>query len=267
MADLTDIESITKDYSWNKFLEIVENKSKYKYKDVRVDIDWTRTKFVASDPNFNSIGNGHVSGKPMKGKIPPQLIEIPKAQEIYRSVYVNRTEGEQEHSISMQRSTKSICKAYVNKGYTKGINVGLKLAVPGEVANATANFGYSVNVTDNSEESTEQTMTWGSDCKVKVPRNKQVSAKISITEKEYNASFQMKTTIYGTVHIAIHSRLDDKFLFSLDAPFVEIMRWYCHKEGAFRDCTIKDKEVDWDVSGNCYFRFGVEQTVEIQPSL
>ncbi|XP_061183076.1 uncharacterized protein LOC133191345 [Saccostrea echinata] len=247
MAELTDLETIVKDYAWNTFSRVSEKK--LDYKEARIDIDWSRTKFVASKPTFGSVG----------------MEDLPTAQEIYRSTYVNGTNEDQEHSISMQRSTKSTCKAYVTKGYTKGVNVGLKLAVPGDVANLTTAFGYSVNITDNSEESKEETMTWGSDCKVRVPKQKKVTANISVTEKEYNAAFQMKTTIYGTVHVAIHNRIDDRLVQSIDAPFVEIMRWYCKNNG-FGGCTIKGKEVTWDVTGNCYFRFGVEQRVETQPS-
>mmetsp|Transcript_29361 Transcript_29361/g.47099 ORF Transcript_29361/g.47099 Transcript_29361/m.47099 type:complete len:265 (+) Transcript_29361:51-845(+) len=263
MAEITDIEDIVKDYAWNIYMKTSNGNRKVDYDEARFDIDWSRTKFVSSKPEFQKIDN---NGQQVpRGKIPAQLAETPTSQEIYRSTYTNKTNGEQEHAISMHRSTKSTCKAYITKGYTKGINVGLKLAVPGDVANITPSFGYSVNITENSEETTEKTIDWGSDCKVKVPKGQKVSAKISVVEKNYSATFQMTTSIYGTVHVAIHSRSDDRFLQSIDTPFTNIMRWYSEKNGGYGQYTIKPKEVEWKVSGNCDFRFGVEQQVEIQP--
>lgn len=262
MAELTDIEDIVKDYAWN--VQATSGNERLDYKEARFDINWARTKFVSSNPEFEVIEDSSYGKQNLKGKSPGRFGEESKTQVIYQSTYVNNTNGEHEQSISMQRSTKSICKAFVTKGYTKGINVGLKLAVPGDVANLTTSFGYSVNLTDNSEESTEETMTWGSDCKVKVAKGQKMSAKISVTEKEYNALFRMKTSIYGTVHVAIHSRADDRLVRSIDAPFTEIMRWYCQNRG-FGAVSIKGNKVEWEVTGECFFRFGVEQTVEIQP--
>lgn len=262
MAELHDIEDIVKDYSWNNPKDR-DNKG-LEYEKVRLDINWARVKFVSTTPEFEAIDGNSYGEQNRKGKPAGRFGEEPNAQVIYQSTYVNNTNGEHEQNISMQRSTKSICKAYVTKGYTKGINVGLKLAVPGDVANLTTSFGYSVNLTDNSEESSEETMTWGSDCKVKVPKGQRMSAKISVTEKEYNAKFRMKTSIYGTVHVAIHSRADDRLVRSIDAPFTEIMRWYSQNRG-FGACSIKGNKVEWEVTGECFFRFGVEQTVEIQP--
>lgn len=262
MAEITDLEEMVQDYAWNVHAT-TENET-LDLKEARFDINWARTKFVSSTPEFEAIdSNSYVKQNP-KGKSAGRFGEEPNAQVIYQSTYVNNTNGEHEQNISMQRSTKSICKAFVTKGYTKGINVGLKLAVPGDVANLTTSFGYSVNLTDNSEESTEETMTWGSDCKVKVPKGQRMSAKISVTEKEYNANFRMKTSIYGTVHVAIHSRADDRLIRSIDAPITEIMRWYSQKRGV-GSCSIKGNKVEWEVTGECFFRFGVEQTVEIQP--
>lgn len=263
MADIIDIEEIVKDYAWNVYKKI--RNERFDVKEARFDINWSRAKFVSSNPEFEVLDdNINWKQNPPKGKSAAKFGEESKAQVIYQSTYVNKTNGEHEQNISMQRSTKNICKAFVTKGYTKGINVGLKLAVPGDVANLTTSFGYSVNLTDNSEESTEETMTWGSDCKVKVPKGQKMCAKISVTEKEYKATFRMKTTIYGTVHIAIHSRADDRLVQSIDAPVTEIMKWYCEERG-FGDCSIKGKGVEWGINGKCFFRFGVEQTVEIQP--
>lgn len=54
------------------------------------------------------------------------------------------------------------------KGYIKGINVGFKLVVLGDVVNFIIFFGYFVNFIDNLEELIEEIMIWGFDCKVKV---------------------------------------------------------------------------------------------------
>lgn len=57
------------------------------------------------------------------------------------------------------------------KGYIKGINVGFKLVVLGDVVNFIIFFGYFVNLIDNLEELIEEIMIWGFDCKVKVLKN------------------------------------------------------------------------------------------------
>lgn len=54
------------------------------------------------------------------------------------------------------------------KGYIKGINVGFKLVVLGDVVNFIIFFGYFVNLIDNLEELIEEIVIWGFDCKVKV---------------------------------------------------------------------------------------------------
>lgn len=57
------------------------------------------------------------------------------------------------------------------KGYIKGINVGFKLVVLGDVVNFIIFFGYFVSLIDNLEELIEEIMIWGFDCKVKVLKN------------------------------------------------------------------------------------------------
>lgn len=57
------------------------------------------------------------------------------------------------------------------KGYIKGINVGFKLVVLGDVVNFIIFFGYFVNLIDNLEELIEEIVIWGFDCKVKVLKN------------------------------------------------------------------------------------------------
>ena len=57
MAEITDIEDIVKDYAWNIYMKTSNGNRKVDYDEARFDIDWSRTKFVSSKPEFQKIDN------------------------------------------------------------------------------------------------------------------------------------------------------------------------------------------------------------------
>lgn len=67
----------------------------------------------------------------------------------------------------------------------------------------------------------------------------------------------MKISIYGIVYVVIYSRVDDRFIRFIDVYIMEIMRWYS-QEREFGFYSIKGNKVEWEVIGECFFRFGVE---------
>jgi hypothetical protein len=68
----------------------------------------------------------------------------------------------------------------VKNGYTTGFNLGLTLALPGEVASATADFGRSVTLERTEEKTNEKVQCWSVDSHIPTPAATNTKARVEV---------------------------------------------------------------------------------------
>ncbi|XP_046367534.1 uncharacterized protein LOC124142887 [Haliotis rufescens] len=244
-SDMIDIEEKVKIWGWETFMKTrSKDHAKLKYEDVQVEVNWNRVRFVSSTPEFTD----RVS------------LEKPNSQIVFRSKYENWTAHEQEHSFHTERTTVSCCTTEVSKGFTKGFHLEVKLGLPEEVASATAGFGREVNMETTEENTKEEAMTWSINSSIKVPPKHRTIAELVVKEQEFNASFKMQVKIKGRVLVVVTNlRENNCFVQSIEGDFADIMK----RENERKGFVIEKRLVTFDLSGNCKFRFGVEQHVQL----
>ncbi|OWF52400.1 uncharacterized protein LOC110447870 [Mizuhopecten yessoensis] len=248
MANIADIEEIVQTWAWTAFQKTrSKDVSKLKLEDVKLDVNWSRVRFFRSEPEFSD----------------GQMVELPNSQIVFTSTFINNTEQDQEHSFKTERTTTSVSTVTVSKGYSKGFNLELKLALPEEVAAVTAGFGREVNM-DNTEESAhEESITWAVDSTVKVPRKTTTTAEMVVKEKQFNSNYRMPVKIRGTVIVAVLNLKDNNsFVQSVEGDFSVIMGDELKR--ARSGYQVENKTVTFLVEGSCKFRFGVEQRVQLK---
>lgn len=249
MANLIDLEEIAKTWAWTAFMKTrSKDLSKLKYDDVRLEVNWSRVRFVSDGEEY--------SDKKME--------DIPTAQIVFQSTFINNcAETEQEHSFQTERTTSCVSTTNITKGFTKGFNVELKLGLPEEVAGITAGFGRETNMETGFEDTQEKSLTWSVNSTIKVPAKTRTTAIMEVKEKEFCANYAMKVKVRGIVLVSITNIRDNNaFIQSVEGDFSELMKDEA-KKGA-KGFVVENRTVTWDIEGNCKFRFGIEQSIRLE---
>lgn len=248
MANVLDLEDIAKTWAWTNFLKVrTKENSKLSFQDVQMTVNWSRVRFVTEKPEYED-------------KI---MVEIPKAQVVFRSTFHNDTELEQEHSFQTERTTACVSTTSIEKGFTKGFNVELKLGLPQEVAEITAGFGREVNMQTGFEDTTENSLTWAVNSTIRVKGNHSATADLVVRESEFNANYKMSVKIRGIVIVSLTNIKDNNsFIQSFEGDFAQMMKDE-QKKGT-SGFTIEGRTVHWPIEGKCSFRFGVEQQIKLK---
>jgi len=247
MNNIEDLEEIVQSWAWNTFLETrSKDHSKLRLKEVKLEVNWSRVRFVCDNPDYTD----------------QNMSDIPKSQIVFKSSFLNSTNTEQEHSFQTERTTSCVSTTTMSKGFTKGFNVELKLALPQEVAEITAGFGREVSMESGQEDTQEQSITWAVDSTIKVPPKHRTTAEMVVREKEFNAKYVMTVKIRGIVLVTVLSLRDNNsFVQSIEGDFSQIMKDEA-KRGR-QGFQVEGRTVTWVVNGSCKFRFGVEQQIQL----
>ncbi|XP_069133503.1 uncharacterized protein [Argopecten irradians] len=247
MSNIADIEQIVQSWAWTAFQKTrSKDVSKLKLEDVKLDVNWSRVRFLPCQPEFSD----------------GRMVEMPNSQVVFTSTFVNSTDQEQEHSFKTERTTTSVSTVTVSKGYSKGFNLELKLALPEEVAAVTAGFGREVNMDNTEESSHEESITWAVDSTVKVPAKHTTTAKMVVKEKQFTSSYKMAVRIRGIVIVSVLNVKDNNsFVQSLEGDFSVVMSDELKRGRS--GYQVENKTVIFNVEGSCKFRFGVEQRVQL----
>ena len=116
--DVVDIEDILKNWAWTAFQKSYgKDAQKYKYNNVKLEIKWNRMEIVSLEPEYINAQRNV--------KNDPQIV--------FNSTYENLTSTTQNNSFTTERTTTSTCTTWVEKGFTKGVNVEVKLAIPNDI--------------------------------------------------------------------------------------------------------------------------------------
>ena len=244
-SNVTDIEEIVKTWAWTSFVKTRgKDFQKLKYDEVKMEINWSRTRFTPSPPTYSETA----------------MVDYPNSKVVFTSRFENNTDTEQEHSFTTERTTSCTSTTSISKGYTKGFNVELKIGLPDDVASATAGFGREVNVESATEETTDHSITWSVDSNVKVPPKTKTVAKMVVEEKEFTGKFSLNVKIGGMVIVSFYNIKDNNnFIHVTEGDISQIVQ----DAKGYSGYRVEDRTIIWEVEGTSKFRFGVEQRVTL----
>jgi len=242
--EVIDLEEIVKDRAWNFYKRIRKFWQPKHLDDVNIIFDWSGVSFVPDETKFD------------EKEIGPEL-KPEQHVTIFKSVFENKSEREQMHSLKAERQTVAICKSSLTKGFTKGRNVGLTLQAPQNIV--TASVGYSKGFTVTSvEESTDQkTLTWTIEGSLTVAPNSELTAEVHIKEKRCKYDFTTRVAIRGKVVAKIYD-LQNKFLIAYTGDMNTILAKLSDKL-QHMNLKIDGETVFLDIAGQSKFNFGTQQ--------
>ncbi|XP_041365966.1 uncharacterized protein LOC121380974 [Gigantopelta aegis] len=248
MTSLTDIDEIVKTWAWDTFSKTTSGK-KLNFKQVRLDVVWDKVRFRSEEPIFQK--KKHAA--------------LPHPQTLMVSTFTNRTEQVQEHTLRTERQTVSTCKTSITNGFTKGYNLGLTLAVPNDVLQATVGYGKEVTVQNSEEDTILRSITWSIDSTVKAQPRRETTAKLEVQVHEYSANFRVNVHITGTVLVNIFDIVENKVQMTVENDIATVLYDARRRntEQIPREVDFNRRDVTWPVSGVVDFNYGVSQNIEV----
>lgn len=244
--DVVDIEVILKDWAWTAFQKANSKESqKLKYNDVKLEVKWNRIDISCLEPEYiNKDRNVHED-----------------SQVVFNSTYENCTSAPQDNSFTTERSTTSTCTIFVEKGFTKGINVELKLAVPNDLMEVTTGFGKEVHMNKGTEQTQEKHLTWTANSSIRVREGYRVTASLEVQEESFTADFNMKVRISGRALVVLTNMRDNNsFLYSVEGDITQILYDKLGREEYF---IREGRALVWTVKGKCQFCYGIKQHIRL----
>jgi len=176
---------------------------------------------------------------------------------VFKTTYANTTNSEMEYNLNTQRTTRNTTSMRLTKGITQSGHVGLKLKLPGDIAELEGGYSREVMMEKGIEKTQEEEMTWSANTVIKVPPKTNTTVSLVIQETEYNGDFRARATFHGKVLIIIYH--DDLELCRFSVKnFKEMLN-----ESVGFSYDPQNGCVSFDVIGKCYCRFGMEQKIEI----
>ena len=237
-ADIIDLEEAVETWAWKAYNKTCSGKV-LKLKDIRMDINWSAVSFVPQKPTYSTVENVQ-----------------PESHVIFKSVFRNDCYIEQSHSLKTQRQTTAICTSSLVKGCTKGLNVGLTLAAPGDVAKASVGFEKGFSIKNAKETSDQKTLTWAAEETLTVKPRSVLTAELKIIEQQCRYTFSSKVAINGRVTVSIHNRKkNNNFIMSVMGDIKEILV----DDLKIPKIDTIGKTAYITLDGKCEFQFGIEQ--------
>lgn len=254
--DIKDLNKIIKRRAWDTFLYYRAQQRKRKWFNFcwrkfddkfMLECDWSGVKFIQEETKFYIDDKLYIEG--VEGH---DDAGDPVSHVIFKSVFENKSEFVQEHSLKVERQTTSSCKSSVTKGYTTGFNVGLSIAAPSGIAKAAVGFSKGFTVDNVIENVDNRTLTWTAEGNIKVGSHSTIEAKMHINE--YHRPFEFTTLVAGkgTVKITILNR-KKQCVYEITDDLSTVI----HEE--YPD-DMKEKVENTTcmiVKGNCEFQYGI----------
>ena len=243
-VEIIDLEEVVETWAWNAYKEACTG-TPLTLANSRIDINWSAVSFVPEKPTYSTVGNVQ-----------------PKSHVIFKSVFRNDSDTEQSHSLKTERQTTATCTSSLTKGCTKGFNVGLTLAAPGDVAEASVGFEKGFSIENAKETSDQKTLTWATEGSLTVKPKSTLTAELQIIEKQYRYTFNSKVAINGRVTVSIYNRKENNnFIMSVMGDMKEILV----DDGKVKKIDTKGKTAYIALDGKCEFQFGIEQQIKCYP--
>ena len=224
-----------------------KEQARIKDDDLAYTVNWSRARIVHSEPEYSD------KKQPV----------APNSQVLFKTTFTNNTDHQQEYSFKTERTTSSTCDVCIEKGVSYGAELGLTLKLPGDVLEVGTGFKKELSVNKTVGETFSEELTWGVDSLVKVPAKTITTAELVISEQQNASSFTVKTRVSGKILVHItHLSDNNSFVKSIDGELVEI--WKRQAGNSDSSTVVVEKHcLSYITKGQCHFRFGVEQHVNI----
>ena len=180
----------------------------------------------------------------------------PKTHVLFTAHFTNDTNQPQVYTLKTERRTKSTCNISMEKSYTIGMSLDVKLVPPNPVIEANAGFKGEMSVTKADGESFEEELVWSVDNQISVPAKVKTRADLVLKEDEYTSHFKCETKFEGKVHVTLRNKKDNSPITTLTGDVRHIFR----ADNGFR---VDKTGVYYISQGRCKCRFGIEQHVKL----
>ncbi len=251
---MLDLHDILERYAWSHFKDLEDIKrikSEFRgleKEDVEFEINMKRLVIQHGEPDYCNLTPS--SAKPYT---------------LFKTVFTNNTDRQQEYSFRTERSTESVCLIYREQGFTIGQEVEIGLKTPCEVLEFKAGFKHEMSFAKGTENSVSEMLTWAIDSAVVVPARYQTTAELVVEEMQYAGSFVLVSRLSGRVTVTIVRRKDGAIVTSITGHIAEIFRQLMDDRINGKDlkalATIDRTEVRLTTKGQCSFQFAMKQKV------
>lgn len=247
-AEIFDLEEIVRNWAMQMFdLTKTRDQAKIPKEHLQFTISWKRVKFVHKEPEYPET---------------PKSSSIPKAQILFRTIFCNNTDQDQEYTFKTERSTCSICEINLDRCLTLGQEVSLSLKTPCEVFEANAGFKRELTVSEAQGQCIEETLTWGVESIIKVPAGFKTTAELEVFENELSGDFTVVTEFAGKVIVSVTNiRDNNSFVKSIEGDISEIIK---PEHSSLKGFSKENKVISFTTKGSCHFRFAFEQHVTVR---
>lgn len=278
-----DIEKIVKDWALPKFdvnadrkqrrIKAKEMKNRGKYLGIRVD--WSGVEFQEetkwlrlAEEKFQDGDTNSNENTPPKRDLQRADTGYSHANILFQTKFVNNTKADQEYTMRAEKTTRSICTTEIESTFTKGMELSVKVASPGEIMEANAGYKRELSLTNNHGETMEEELVWGAESQIKVNSKHVAEASLVVDEKKYSGEFLVESKIKGEVYVEFLDKRDNNaFLKGVSDDFHEIIKEYlalpAQKVEPVEFVTVSGSTVIIHTKGKCNFRFGIKQEVRV----
>lgn len=185
--------------------------------------------------------------------------EKPKTHVLFSAHFTNDTEQNQTYALRTERRTTSTCTLSLEKSYTYGFNVDIKLTPPNPIIEANAGFRGDLGLTKTSDETFEEELVWSIDNQISVPPKFKTRADLVIKENEYTSHFKTESKFDGKIHVTLRNKKDNTPITTLTGTAKQIFT----ADKGFR---VDKSGIYFITHGRCKCRFGIEQHVKLTQS-
>lgn len=261
-----------------------QNKKKTKY--LELHIDWTKTRFTdkttwlrLGEDDQGLVGNATSEHQPPMQAQQQQLIQMgpgrsatPVTSILFETKFTNSTGKDQQYTMRTEKTTKSSMSTAVEKGLTRGFELGLTLKTPCEVVEVNAGYKREVTLTNMHGETFEEELTWGVESVIQVDKHHVAEASLVVNERKLSGAFEIESRISGTVNVTFTNiKENNAFVKVIGHDIVDIVKKHIEDAGKedrhFPFVKLIEEGADRVVivttNGSCDFRYGVSQEVKV----
>ncbi len=263
---ILDLEDIIKESVWDDVdyqVSCCADNQKCKRKNLELKVDWRYMSRVDKVVRF-AIRHD------LTDNTPQNII-------LFETMFENKSDEAQQFTFKTSRQTTSNFEISVQEGLSIGGNFDFKFSLgkpdglcskDGEENEASSTVGGHVTWTGTKNEKLTkgETLTWGVDSQVTVPKLTTVIASLGLREIHYVADLDIETTVTVTsasqlIPVDVYSKKDNEL--------TEILDVSCNQLCKDNSCLIYDKNhpnsFKYKTTAVCAAVYGVEQRVSILP--
>ncbi len=280
-----DLEDAIKRWAWKRYDKNARGKKQKQLRErmltkdeatIGVMIDWSQVDFhdntkwspLVDDELIDDNSNKGSPDKTAVNAAKPSSTSAADVNMLFNTEFTNNTGQEQVYTLKIEKTTRSTCSTEIEKGVTKGVELGVSLKMPSEVFEANAGFKREVSLVKTKGETIEEELNWGAESTISVARGKVAKARLVVREKKQSGDFSVETLVSGNAMVRFTNLLDNNsLLFCTSGQIDFIVQDFLNDErkinNVYEFVQVETPNVTIVTSGKCKFRYGVKQEVEV----